>query len=359
MKKHRIALFFLWIICLVSCKEDKIIAPVPGSSEEGVFVLNEGNFTFGNGSLSYLDLTDNTMYNQIFFEVNGFPLGDVPQSFLQDGERLFIVVNNSGKIVVINTEDFTHIGTIDGLVSPRYMLKISEKEALVSDLYSPYISVVDLEILQVTSSVFVGNSTEALLSDGTFAYAAGWTYNDKLYKIDIAKREVVDSLITGPQPNSMVLDKDEKLWVLYDGGFQGSPYGHFPAGLVRVDPEEFKVEEEIVFPSKEGSPKALKVNEGRDSLFFINASYAASGSANRGIFKMSVYDKAIPQEAFISEGKGIFNGMAVAQANGDIYVSDAVDYQRAGWLRKFSAQGKLLDSFRVDIIPGEIIFKVK
>lgn len=359
MRKQIGIVFFLSVLSFVSCKEDKLIAPVPEVSEEGIFILNEGNFTYGNGSLSYLDLSENVIYNQIFFDVNGFPLGDVPHSFLQDGERLFIVVNNSGKIVAVNTEDFTHSGTIDGLVSPRYMLKISASEALVTDLYSPYISIVDLETFRVTSSIFVGNSTEAVIGTGNFVYATGWTYNDKLYKIDIDKRKVVDSLRIGPQPNSMILDKNDKLWVLYDGAFQGSPYGHFFPGLVRVDLKDFKVEKEIVFPSKDGSPKALNTNEEKDSLFFINASYAVSGLNSRGVFKMSIYEDVIPEKAFIPERGGIFNGMAVAPVDGHLYVSDAADYQRLGWLWRFSARGKLLDSFRLDIIPGDILIKVK
>src|SRR5690606_6997354 len=97
---HKYIVFLLFIfLTFLSCKDEEIIPPIPELSEEGIFVLNEGNFTFGNGSLSYLDLNTEEIYNQIFFDVNGFPLGDVPQSMLEVGDVMYIVVNNSGKIV--------------------------------------------------------------------------------------------------------------------------------------------------------------------------------------------------------------------------------------------------------------------
>ncbi len=359
MSHQYIVFLFFIFLTFFSCKDEEIIPPIPELSEEGIFVLNEGNFTFGNGSLSYLDLNTEEIYNQIFFEVNGFPLGDVPQSILEIGDIMYIVVNNSGKIVAIDKNDFQHIGTISGMISPRYMVQISETEALVSDLYSKYVSIVDLETLQVSGSIFVGNSTEALLKVDNVVYATGWTYNDKLYKIDLDSRKVIDSLIIGPQPNSIVQDKDDKLWVLFDGSFQGSPYGHFFPGIAKVDPENFTVEEKLIFDSKDGSPKGLKRNIEGDTLYYINASYASSGGINKGVFRMSIYEGQIPVVPFIAEREGLFNGLAIAPVTKEIYISDARDYQRAGWLWRYSAGGELLDSFQVDLIPGEIVLKTK
>lgn len=66
------------------------------------------------------------------------------------------------------------------------------------------------------------------------------SYNDKdVIKVDTETDKVVDSLSVTRQPNSMVLDKNGKLWVLSDGGYAGSPYGQDQATLIRIDAHQF------------------------------------------------------------------------------------------------------------------------
>ena len=62
---------------------------------KGVFVLNEGTYTFANASLSFYDPEADTSANQLFYKVNGAPIGDVAQSLALINDQLYIVVNNS------------------------------------------------------------------------------------------------------------------------------------------------------------------------------------------------------------------------------------------------------------------------
>lgn len=359
--KHVSLLFFLSFILIFfsGCKEEPVITPVPEISEEGIFLVNEGNFTFGNGSLSYLDLGENKIYNQVFFNVNGFPLGDVPQSLFLKGDSLFIVVNNSGKIVVMDINDFKHINTIDGLVSPRYILPTKGKEAYVSDLYNNNITVIDLETLQKTSTIDIGHSSETMLLHEGYAYVTGWTYGESIYKIDINTNQLAGKLEVGVQPNSLVTDRNNDLWVLCDGGFQGSPHAWDFAGLYQIDLTTFTVKKTIRFDHKDYNPKALKINADKDTLFFLSAAYGGPSSVEAGIFKMGINETTIPVRPFIKERGGFFYNFGISPVGEDIYVSDALDYTRAGWLWRFTRNGTVRDSFRVDIIPGEMLFKTR
>ena len=49
---------------------------------EGLFVCNEGNFQYGNATLSYYNPKTKKVENEIFYRANAMKLGDVCQSMI-------------------------------------------------------------------------------------------------------------------------------------------------------------------------------------------------------------------------------------------------------------------------------------
>ncbi len=269
-----------------------------------------------------------------------------------------MVVNNSGKIFVINTTTFKHEATISDLISPRYIEILSETKAYVSDLYSPQISIVDLVSNTVSGQITIGNSTEQMVQYNGFVYATSWSFNDKLYKIDTNQDKLVDSISIAKQPNSIVLDKHNKLWILSDGGIAGTPFGQENAELVRVNPENMAIEKRFVFPSLSDSPSELKLNSTKDTLFFINGSWQMADSEKRGIYKMPVTSDFFPENPIISEGAKLFYSLGIEPVTSIIYVSDAIDFMQKGLVYRFTSSGAKIDSLKVGIIPGAFCFKM-
>jgi len=211
------------LIFVSSCKKSPPTPTVEYKKSKGVFICNEGNYTYGNTSLSFYDPNTKSIDNQVFYNANNFPLGDVCMFMTIKDTLGFLVINNSGKIIVLNTNTFKHIATITGLTSPRYVLIISNTKAYISDLYNTNITIFNPENFEITGSVNIRNNTESIAKFGNTVFATSWSYNNKVYKINTDTDKLTDSLTVTKQPNSIVLDKNNKLWVLSDGGFPGIP----------------------------------------------------------------------------------------------------------------------------------------
>ena len=329
----------------------------------GVIILNEGNFMYGNSSLSYYNPQTGKLINDVFYRQNGIPLGDVAESAEVFAGELFIVLNNSGKVVAVNLGkypalkafDFTH--KVTGLTSPRYIHFFNETKAYISDLYAKQIYIVDPSIYEVKNTIPVNNHnpdfyqhpTEQMIAYKDFIFTNCYSFDNKILVINSKTDRVVDSIEVLPQPNSMVIDKNHKLWVLCDGGYQGSSYGDGKPGLIRIDPETRTVEK-IFIMNADHWPSELTINSGKDTIYYIN----------RDVWRMSVVDGSLPATPFITakDGKGtkLFYSLGVNPANSEIYVGDAIDHVQNGVVYRFSSDATPLDTMKVGIIPGFFYF---
>ena len=104
--------------------------------KQGLFITNEGNFQYGNATLSFYDPAKDTVQNEIFFRANAMKLGDVAQSMLIKDDMGWVVVNNSHVVFAINTTTFKEVGRITNLTSPRYMHFVSDTKAYITQLWA-------------------------------------------------------------------------------------------------------------------------------------------------------------------------------------------------------------------------------
>ena len=172
-----------------------------------------------------------------------------------------------------------------------------------------------------------------------------WSYDDKLLVIDSNQDKVVDSITVGIQPNSIALDCNNKLWVLTDGGYEGSPYGHEQPTLSRIDAESHNIELQLTFPM-EDAPSEICLNGSRDSLYFLN----------KDVWCMKVTDEQLPQKPFLKYTGTLYYGLAIDPKTSEVYVADAIDYVQYGVVYRLSPQAVPLDTIRVGITPGSFCF---
>lgn len=313
-------------------------------ASSGVFVLCEGNFMYGNASLGYYDTATGEVQNNIFFRANGARLGDVAQSVTLYEGLLYVVVNNSGVVYVMNPDTFEVQGIIRNLVSPRYIHFVSDEKAYITDLYAGKITIVNSQTLAVTGTIDTGahKSTERMAQWGRYLFVACWSYDDTVLVIDTQTDEIVREIGVGKQPDSVVADCNGKVWCLANGGLSADAQ---PA-LCRIDAATQSVEHTFLLPRGSAPAKLCADAEGR-TLYFLN----------EGVWEMSVDAEQLPAKPIVESRGTIYYGLAVEPRTGEIYVADAIDYVQAGTVYRYSRTAELLDSFKAGVIPGAFCFK--
>ena len=322
------------------------------ASERGLFICNEGNFQYGNATLSYYNPDTRTIENEVFYRANAIKLGDVAQSMTIYDNRGWIVVNNSHVIFAIDLDTFREVGRITGLTSPRYIHFISDEKAYVTQIWDNRIFIINPRRYEITGYIEVPRmtmeqgSTEQIVQRGKYLYVNCWSYQNRILKIDTETDTIVTDLEVGIQPTSLAMDCNGKLWTVTDGGYDGSPYGYERPALYRIDPETMTIE--AMFEFKRGdAPSEVQLNGSGDTIYWINDD----------IWAMDVTATNVPVRPFLDSRGTIYYGLTVDPVNEDVYIADAIDYTQPGKVYRYTKQGELVDEFYVGIIPGAFCWK--
>jgi hypothetical protein len=329
-----------------ACDKTPSVAPkaVPGDSlSQGMLIGSEGNFQWGNASLSFLDKQNGTLYEDVYRTVNQKPLGDVLQSICIWEDKIYLVLNNSGKIEIVNKHSFKSEGSIIGLRAPRFMLPISAQTAYVSDLYDNHIAVVNLNTLKVSSKIACPGWTEEMLKYGEKVFVCN-KYQSYLYVIDAKTNMLTDSIFIGYGAISLALDKNNKLWVLTTGNASGN--NKVEPQLHCLSPTQNSIEKTIVL-GMGNLPIKLLMNETKDKLFWLV----------QDVWSMNITEAVKPTTAFIPSNGKTFYGLGYDSYQKQILITDAKDYVQKSEILIYNENGKYIKSFRAGINTSSFLIK--
>jgi hypothetical protein len=334
-----------FVLVLSGCEKFPDIPPVDYSIEGGAYIINEGNFSAGNGEISFYSFDSLKVYNDLFYAANGRPLGDVPNSAFRYGDKLFVVVNNSGKIEMLNIKTLESEKTISGLVSPRNMIIVNNSKGYVTSLYSDSLTIINPNTGSITGYIDLGGTSESIVSIGNMAYVTRWWNGNKVMVIDMLNNMLVDSIEVGNEPEGLMVDRQYGLWVLCPGGWQKET----PAELDRINIFTGEVEKRFLFPSVMNSPSCLRIDAWGQTLYYLD----------NGVREMDINSPALPSEALVQQKYDeYFNKIEISPVNGDIFISDAGDFRNRGNLLIYNNTGELVSKHTVGIIPGYISFNL-
>jgi len=354
MKNTSLFAFVLLSLLICSCKHED---PVPDSGlniEKGVFVLNEGTYMYANSSLTYYDPDADTVTNNLFYRVNGAPIGDVGQSLTMINGKLYIVVNNSNYIYKVDAKsmvcDTTKPYILGDFYSPRYMLPLSPTKAYVTDLAGSNIWIINPENMTHTGSIPVGKPTETMVMVGNEVYVTNWSNyydstveNNTVMVVDANQDMKVAEITVGKEPNGMVVDRDGMVWVMCEGAFWDVDM-EYPS-LWMINPQTKKATCKLSF---DALAMGLAIDPQGTYMYTI-----LDGDVRRISTSTATLDEAFNIEA---EDRTFYK-VSVNPYNGDIYVNDAKNYMVSGTVYRYSFDGVLLSSFDAGICPGFVLYK--
>lgn len=334
---------------IVACQKDPTSAKKEKKVQSvGAFIINEGNFTKGNGSLSFYSFNDQTVQNGIFKAVNGRALGDVPNSMTVWDTLGFIVVNNSNKIEVIGLKSWKSVKTIElpGGPSPRNLAVVSDSKAYVTNLYANNVAVIDLKTLSLTNTtIAVGANPEEILIYDNKAYVAnsGFGSGNTVSVIDVTTDKVVNTIKVGDNPTGLMLDDDEDINVMCTGRWPAwgdSTDKGTNGGIYVINPAKQILTDSMLVS---GHPSAITY-AGNDLGFFL---------LNGNVVSFSTATNKILNDAFV---KGSFYSIEADPISQLLFVLDAKDYQSNGEVILYDFNGTEQNHFTVGIIPGAVTF---
>lgn len=351
------ALVLIFSVGLQSCDNDPVIVPI---GADGFFIINEGAFGNSNASLSFYDRETNQVTNDVFAAKNSRLLGDQAQSMSVWEGKGYIVVQNSGKVEVIDAEDYTSIKTItDGIESPRYFVGYSSTKGYVSDWgfdgVTGTVKVIDLTTNTVTKSIPTGQGANRMLLVDNKLYVSnsgGYGYDNTVKIIDTGTDAVTASITVGDNPNSLQRDKDGNIWVVC-------------AGVLAYN-EDFSIDENNSTPSSivkvTGDAKTLEMK-------FTTFTYSTAGQLGISpegdqlyvnfdgqLYKIATSATTLPTSAFLTKS---YYGFAVDPFNGDVIggILGTPGFSSAGKIEIYNQAGMLKNSFDVGIAPNGCAFK--
>lgn len=339
-----------FMLVITSCKKDE----EPDSNikpDNRVFIINEGPFQTGSGTLSIYYRDTKEVDQNAFYSVNDFPLGNLVQSLNVFNSKVYIVVNNAARVEVANQTDLVSAGAIEGINLPRYFIGVTDTKGYVSS-WDNKVYVVNLPSNTVSGEINTATGPEKMLKvdETVWVLNKGGFGNDSIISIiDINTDEVAKSLEVSSTPTGIVQDKSGNIWVLCSGkGWNGFPGADDSKGaLICINPNDYSIIKTFEFPTNIDHPEKLVIDNQGQIMYFLYPG---------GLFSHDVDANSLDLNAVLSSIP-MFYALGFDPVSELVYVSDPLNFDKNGMIYQIDPVLKeKVDSFPAGMIPGEFYF---
>ncbi|MDE6822743.1 MAG: YncE family protein [Bacteroides acidifaciens] len=326
-----------------------------------LYALCEGLFNQNNSSLMRFSFGNQRMVRNYFNTINHRGLGDTANDLAIYGNKIYVIVNVSSTVEVIDFRTGNSLKQIQMLTEngssrePRYIAFHKEKAYVCS--YDGTVTRIDTTSLAIDGVTSVGRNPDGICvqneklyvsNSGGLDYASGLGVDNTVSVVDIATFKEINKITVGPNPGKIVAGADgTTVYVatrgedVEAGNYNFAKIDCLTNGVTHYNEkvQNFAIDGEIAY--------------------LYNYNYSTQTSS---IKTFNLKTGKTVRENFITDGTSIDTpyGINVNPYSGNVYITNAYDYTIYGDLLCFNQQGQL--QFRLNNIglnPNTIAFSDK
>ncbi len=341
--KNRLLLLPFLMLFACTPDDDQPGEPAPPSTPTTMYIANEGGFMTSTATLTVYDTETGQANQNVFANANnGEPLGDTFQSISEHNGELYMVVNNSGKIEVVDASTYVRTRTITGLESPRYMHFFGDDKAYVSDLYASEVYIVNPTTGAHSGVVSTTAPVENMVLHNNEIWATNNT-GDKLIFINPDTDQEVNHITLSEGPGAMAVDPAGDIWVFC----QGISWEGIAPALYKIGGQTKEILTSFEFDSLDYS-NSMDLSPDGQSLYYLHGG---------DVYQMSVSATELPEDPFISGAGRDFYKLFVHPFTGGLVVTDAADFSSESVVYMYNANGDQIEEIPAGIIPSFVHWK--
>ncbi len=377
MKKLNFCLLAFTLLFLFSCRTDDYVVPSEtkdvSSGEDtpvkGFYLLNEGNMGSNKCTLDYFDYATGTYRKNIYGEINPNvvkELGDVGNHIMIYGSKMYVVVNVSNKIEVLEAKTAKRIKTIQ-LQNCRYLAFKGNKVYASSyagpvelNPNSPPGKVVEIDTtsLNIERQVVVGYQPEEIevMGDQLFVANSGGyrfpNYDKTVSVINLNTFTETKKIDVAINLHRIKKDNYGDLYVSSRGD-----YYNIPSSLFLVDAATGTVKKDFHVAVSGMTIVNDKLYYYGNEFNYNTHTYVKTFGIIDVKTEQVIANKIIDQQ-YADEIKAPY-GIAVNPYTEDIYLTDAKNYVTTGYVYCFDKTGKFKWKTEGGNIPAHFAFLYK
>lgn len=359
---YKILLYITLLATIFGCRKETnnttetlSSQPITDTSNtfQRLYVLNDGNMNENRSTIDYVDFSAQKYYSNIYPYYNPKvvkELGDVGNDIQIYGSKMYAVINMSNKVEIMDAYTAKHLGEIT-IKNCRNICFANGKA---------YITSYNRDIVSNIS----GDNNQA---------------NGIVAEIDTTNFTITRAVEVGRQPDGIALYNNH-LYIANSGGYNPDNYDKMVSVIdlnsftvtktidVAINLNQVKVNNNYIYVSSRGDYNTIRsklfvidgnTNTLKDSIdvsvnnfdiynntaYIIGTPYSNQTGTVTSVqyLKINLNNNSINKESFITDGTNtqitLPYGLIVNPDNGDVYLTDAKDYQTSGTIYCFDKNG--------------------
>ncbi|SHM43207.1 protein of unknown function [Chitinophaga jiangningensis] len=300
---------------------------VYGKYKFGTFVLNEGNMTTENGSLTFIS-PKGVVTDSAYFKANGTQLGNVAQDLFIRNNKIYIIsqngnknavgtsFQNDGRLIVANAETLKKEAAFNDELStlswPTHVAVLNEQNVIIRDNNG-------LSKFNTTTKVltFIKGSRSAAkmtmaVSNGKIFAAAG----TKVFVVEADKDTISYALDMKASVSGVVKASDGNIWVSTTGA---------PSKISKINFRDYsliKANEITTGSLSAGFGATPGITAKGDTLYFSGA----GTKIYRHVFSLNTTEFMVDAKTMVENAGIVYNNIAVHPVTGEVYLNTMKGY---------------------------------